>query len=165
MAAKIKNRHRLKNKEIKEILDELKQNFSTDFFDVRSSVEIGTIEEFEVILVDGEIDFIRFDDKIFFSLRGLYKYKPNEHFVVVDMGAVKFVINGADIMAAGIVDADENIQTGDQVWVCDETHHKPLAVGVALTNSEEMINSKAGKAVKNIHYVGDELWILTGDIS
>lgn len=160
MSVKIKNRHRLKNKEIKDILNELKIAFSLDFFDVSSSVEIGDLEEFRVILVDDEIDFVIIENKVVFTLRGLYKYKPKEHFAVVDMGAVGFVTKGADIMAPGIIDADIDIQESDYVWICDEKHHKPLAVGIALMTGEEMKNSNKGKAIKNIHYVGDRLWNL-----
>ena len=164
MTSKIKNRHRLKNKEIREILNELKETFSSDFFDIKSSVECGDFEGTRIVLVNDEPCFMYYQDRIVFTLHGLNKYKPKKQFVVVDMGAVKFVTNGADVMAAGIVDADENIEKGDQVWICDETHHKPLAVGIALINSEEMINSETGKAVKNVHYVGDNLWNLSGSI-
>ena len=79
---------------------------------------------------------------------------------MVDMGAVKFVTNGADVMSPGIVDADENIIEGDQVWICDEEHYKPLAVGIAIMNGKQMISERQGKSVKIIHYVGDVLWNL-----
>jgi predicted RNA-binding protein (TIGR00451 family) len=74
------------------------------------------------------------------------------------MGAIKFVTNGADVMGPGIVDADKGISENDPVWICDEKHHKPLAVGIATINGEQMINKIKGKAVKVIHYVGDNLW-------
>ena len=89
------------------------------------------------------------------------KYQPAEGRVVVDMGAVGFIVKGADIMAPGIVDADIQIKEGDFVWVCDEKHHKPLAVGKALMNGETMKVNQTGKAIKNIHYVGDMLWNLS----
>ena len=88
----------------------------------------------------------------------LSKYKPKQNYVVVDMGAVKFVTNGADVMAPGIVDADENIDEDDQVWICDEKHNKPLAIGIALMSGEQMLKEKQGKAIKTIHYVGDQIW-------
>ena len=162
MSVKIKNRHRLKSKEIRNILNELQQIFHDDFFGKKSSIETGSIEGIDVILVDDEVDFIINDERIFFTIRGLNKYNPKEHRVVVDMGAIKFITNGADVMTAGIVDADPNIQEDDQVWICDETHHKPLAVGIALISGEEMVSQKEGKAIKNIHYIGDRLWTLTG---
>ena len=58
MSAKIKNRHRLKGKEIKQLIQTLKNRFSSDFFDSSSSVEMGTLEEFKVILVDNDIAFM-----------------------------------------------------------------------------------------------------------
>ena len=161
MSAKIKNRHRLKNKEIKQLIQTLKNRFSSDFFDSSSSVEMGNLEEFNVILVDNDIAFMIIEDDIVFTLRGLYKYQPKEYFVIVDMGAVGFVTKGADVMAPGIVDADECIQEHDYVWVCDEKHKKPLAVGIALITGEEMKGKKTGKAIKNIHFVGDRLWNLS----
>lgn len=161
MSAKIKNRHRLKSKEIKQLIQTLKNRFSSDFFDSSSSVEMGNLEEFNVILVDNDIAFMIIEDDIVFTLRGLYKYQPKEYFVIVDMGAVGFVTKGADVMAPGIVDADEYIQEHDYVWVCDEKHKKPLAVGIALITGEEMKGKKTGKAIKNIHFVGDRLWNLS----
>ncbi len=165
MSVKLRNRHRLKKKEIKDILNELKTKFSSDFFDDDSSVEIGNLDQFRVILVDEEIDFMMIEDKVVFTLRGLYKYNPKEHFVVVDMGAVGFVAKGADIMAPGIIDADINIQKNDYVWICDEKNRKPLAVGMTLMTGEEMKSKNTGKAIKNIHYVGDELWNLSSQIT
>ena len=161
MSVKIKNRHRLKSRDIRDMQNQLKKTFNHDFFDLKSSVETGEIEGIKLVFVDDEPVFMNHEGKIVFTLHGLYKYEPREKFVVVDMGAIKFVTNGADIMAPGIVDADENIDKDDQVWICDERHRKPLAVGIALMSGEQMVNEKQGKAVKIIHYIGDKLWTLT----
>ncbi|HEB37241.1 MAG TPA: hypothetical protein ENI14_01070, partial [Thermoplasmatales archaeon] len=37
-------------------------------------------------------------------------------------------------------------------------HSTPLASGIALLDGSEMIKSSSGKAVKNLHHVGDTLW-------
>lgn len=161
MSSKIKNRHRLKNKDVKNIQDELQKMYNQHFFDEKSTLETGDLQGIKIILVDDTPCFIIHEKQTVFTLRGIYKYKPREKFVVVDMGAIQFVTNGADVMAPGIVDADKNINENDQVWICEEKHHKPLAVGIALMNGEEMIKNKQGKAVKIIHYVGDTLWNLT----
>ena len=155
---KIKNRHRLKSKDIGKVLNELQQTFSCSLFDEKSNVETGVIEGTKMVFIDNRPCFFYQDNNILFTLEGLEKYKPKEHFVVIDMGAVKFVTNGADVMTPGIVDADENICEGDQVWVCDEKNYKPLAVGIALMPGEQMKNEKKGKAIRIIHYVGDKLW-------
>jgi PUA domain protein len=161
MAVKIKNRHRLKEREVKELTNELKTRFRGDFFDSKTTVDVGSLEEFTVLLIDDSIDFMMHNNKLVFTLQGLNKYQPNTNFVVVDMGAVVFIIKGADVMAPGITDADPLIQKDDIVWICDEKHRKPLAVGVALMTGGEMKTKKPGKAVKTLHYVGDRLWMLT----
>ena len=140
--------------------NELKETFTGDFFNEEVSVETGNVEGIKIIFVDDEPCFMVHENKIVFTLHGLRRYKPKENFVVVDMGAVRFVTNGADVMSPGIVDADENIVEGDQVWICDEKHHEPLAVGVAIMNGERMISEEKGKSVRIIHYVGDMLWNL-----
>jgi PUA domain protein len=155
---KIKNRHRLKAKDIKQFQDDLKMTFANDFFNEKSSVETGEFEGQKIIFVDGEPCFIFFGNRIIFTLHGLNKYKPKQRFVVVDMGAIKFVTNGADVMVPGIVDADININENDQVWICDEVHKKPLAIGIANMTGEQMLAENTGKAIKTVHYVGDHLW-------
>ncbi len=165
MSVKLRNRHLLKKKEIKEILNEINTNFHSDFSFDNSSFEVGNLDQYKVVLVDGDIDFIIIEDKVAFTVRGLYKYNPTEHFVVVDMGAVGFVSKGADIMAPGIIDADINIKISDFVWICDEKHRKPLAIGIALMTGEEMKIQKTGKAIKNLHFVGDKLWNLSSQVT
>jgi PUA-domain protein len=161
MAMKIKNRHRLKEREVKELISDLQRRFVGTFFDAKAVVDVGTVEEFTVLLVNDSIDFMKYQDKIMFTLQGVTKYQLKNKFVVVDMGAIGFITKGADVMAPGIIDADVGIQRDDQVWICDEKHHMPLAVGIALLTGEEMKTKKPGKAIKTLHYVGDRLWVLT----
>ena len=144
MSVKIKNRYRLKTKDIKKFQNELKNTFDKNFFNEKSSVETGDFEGMKIIFVDDEPCFMFHENKIVFTLHGLNKYKPKENFVVVDMGAIKFVTNGADVMVPGIVDADKNIDKNDQVWICDEKHHKPLAIGIATITGEQMIKEEHG---------------------
>jgi PUA-domain protein len=158
MVLTIKNRHSLKSKDIKIFQNELKNFYNNTFINKKSFVETADLEGINIIFVDNEPSFMLYENKIFFTLYGLNKFKPEKKFVVVDMGAIKFVTNGADVMGPGIVDADKGISENDPVWICDEKHHKPLAVGIATINGEQMINKIKGKAVKVIHYVGDNLW-------
>jgi PUA domain protein len=158
MSSKIKNRHRLKSKDIREIQYELEKNFNDKIIDDNSKVEIGDFEDIKLIFIDGNPCFMINESKIFLTLLGLNKFNLKKNYVVVDMGAIKFVTNGADVMSPGIVDADMDIEKNNQVWICDETHHKPLAIGIALISGQEMIDSKKGKAIRTIHYVGDLIW-------
>jgi len=78
--------------------------------------------------------------------------------VVVDMGAVPYVCDGADVMAPGIVEIRGPFEEGDLVVVRDVNHGKALAVGRALKPSEKIEASGKGKVVENLHYVGDRIW-------
>ncbi len=78
--------------------------------------------------------------------------------VVVDMGAVAHVANGADIMRPGIREVPSNLAKGDLLVIVDEKYGKPLALGLAEVESTEMKSMSKGKVIKNVHFVGDELW-------
>ena len=77
--------------------------------------------------------------------------------VIVDMGAVKFVCNGATVMRPGIkkyTDFDKD----DIICIVEESHNKFLAVGRALVSSKELETITKGEVVKNLHYISDEFW-------
>ncbi len=151
----LKNQHRLKDKEVKKYSKELKEKLGDSPFDPEAPVDIADTREGEVIIVDRKLVATFFDGEVFPTIKGFLEIDATKRFVTVDMGAVEFVYNGADIMAPGIVEADKNISEGDLVWVREVEHEKPLAVGKALTQGKEMIESEEGKVVKNLHHVGD----------
>ncbi len=161
MAVKIKNRHRLKEREVRDLLSDIQRRYVGTFFDANATVDVGTIDEFTVILVNDSIDFMMYQGKISLTLQGVTNYQLQNKFVVVDMGAIRFITKGADVMGPGITEVDPGIQKDDQVWICDEKHRKPFAIGIALLTGEEMKTKKPGKAIKTLHYVGDHFWMLT----
>lgn len=80
--------------------------------------------------------------------------------IEIDMNAIKFIINGADVMRPGITHIDDNIHKDQPLLVLDHTHKKPLAIGISSLTSDQFKLTTTGKVIKNIHYVGDELWKL-----
>jgi PUA-domain protein len=157
-ALKTKNRHRLSKKEVKALEEELVSSAGFVPFQPDSQIDVAEMDRWTVILDGGEVVGIYIDDKPFPTLRGLLRRTPPGKHVTVDMGAVKFIANGADVMSPGITDADQAIREGDVVWVRDVKNSKPIAVGIALKSGADMVNVKQGKAVKTLHYVGDEIW-------
>ena len=79
--------------------------------------------------------------------------------VTVDQGAVPYVCNGAHIMAPGVVAVGSDIQKGGFVAVKEEKHDRILAIGVALLSKRELEKTEKGKVVKNLHWVGDPIWV------
>jgi PUA domain protein len=155
---RVRKRRRLREKEVKALAEELLASTGLSIFKIGDTVDVAESPEYEVIIVENVIIGFIQDEKAFLTVRGLLKYPVIKSFVTVDMGAIKFVINGADVMGPGIVDADSDIQIGDFVWVRDEKNQKPLAVGRALITGAEMKQKKPGKAIKSILFVGDKLW-------
>jgi PUA domain protein len=158
MEIKIKNRHKLKNKDVRNIVKKLEEDFEITLNIRDSTIESGIYESTEFLFVNGKPYFMFYNNKLVLTLKGLNHFQPKNKCVVVDMGAVKYVTNGADVMSPGIVNADAGIKTGDTVWICDEKNKKPLAIGTAIITGEEMITFGKGKAIAVFHYIGDRLW-------
>ncbi len=152
------NRHRLKKKKLLKYHEEIKSKLGDVPFKTNEPVDIATTPSGKVLLVDNTPLACFFHGRIFPTIDGLLKMKGDKAYVTVDMGAVRFLYNGADVMAPGVVDADEEIEEGQLVWVRDQNHGKPLTVGEALTDGKTMIGSNEGKVVKSLHHVGDGMY-------
>ena len=77
--------------------------------------------------------------------------------VEVDMGAVKFMCKGANLMRPGIKKFTE-FEKGKLVCIVEETHHKYLAIGRAMVSSVELESMEKGEIIQNMHYISDRFW-------
>ena len=159
---KVRRRARLREKESADLRASLAAMTGVPLWKETAAVETGEFLERKVIVVDNKVLGLYDGEQPFLTVRGLLAHKPTLRYVTVDMGAVKFVANGADIMAPGIVEADPAVKEGDFVWIRDERNKQPLAIGRALVPGSAMVRGK-GKAVKSIHYLGDKLWAGTAE--
>ena len=78
-------------------------------------------------------------------------------YVKVDMGAIKFVCKGANVMRPGITKFSD-FDNGEIVCVIEESQNKFLAVGKAEMSSKEAEDSSNGEVIKNMHYISDDFW-------
>lgn len=147
-------RKMLRKKDAKRVLEEIKLRAGVE---LEGNVEVVKFDKTNAILIDGEFLAIEHGGKYYLSVLGVMKFKPEKGRVVVDSGATNFILNGADVMKPGIVEADEEINEGDFCYVVVEEKYTPLAVGIALCKGTEMVGGK-GKAVKNVHHINDRLW-------
>jgi len=142
----------LKRKMAKKLVEELSSVFGEI---IAERVESAELEGVTVYLLDDVVEFVRDGDTLYPYLGGNHvDGLPN---VIVDMGAIPYVCNGADIMAPGITEM-EPFEVGDLVVMRDVTHGKALAIGKALKSSSDIEASRKGKVIENLHYVGDGLW-------
>jgi PUA domain protein len=77
---------------------------------------------------------------------------------VVDEGAIRYVLNGADVMRPGIRRMDEWGGAGRVVVVKEEGKGRAIAVGPSLVASSEAREMTKGGCIKNSHHVGDRFW-------
>jgi PUA-domain protein len=154
---RIKSRHHLKGSDAKKVIASL-----TPLLDDASALRTASLEQAEtdegvdIIFVNGRPEIMIVEGQPFFTVLGAIELSPKRRLVMVDSGAVRFIVNGADVMIPGIVYADPEIAAGDLVVIVEEKHKKPLAIGKALIAGTEMKGT--GKAVKSLHHVGDQIW-------
>ncbi len=77
--------------------------------------------------------------------------------IYVNQGAIKPIINGADIMRPGITRYEE-FDINEIVSIISEDYNNPIAIGISLVKSKELSNIEKGKVIKNIHHLNDKIW-------
>jgi len=159
----LKKRRPVRRKHIAPLLKDLEEALGIDLAVDGAFLEMADYGPWKMVLVDRvplAVELMSPDDErvVFLTLRGFLAHPCEKRFVEVDHGAIPFLMKGADCMVAGIHNADEEIQEGDLVWVRDQEHKRPLAVGWAVKDGSSLVKELKGKGLKNIHWVGDELW-------
>ena len=127
------------------------KNLKSHYVDNDSQILVG--ENFKILKLKDE--FIPFLSDVI-----LLESFPS---VTVDMGAVKFMCNGANVMRPGIKNHSEFLKD-DIVCVIEESQHKYLAVGKSLVNSSDMKDMPKGEVIKNLHYISDKYWEISKTI-
>ncbi len=153
-------RYSLKSKQAKLLLNEVSERLNINveaLFGPKVNVEIVESSVGNVYLVNEKPLFFNLEERLWPTLlfQDFISLAPK---IVVDMGAIPYVCNGADVMAPGIVRVEGEFAMGDLVMIVDEKHGKPLAVGEPLQDSYNVRNTKQGAVVKNVHYVSDKIW-------
>ncbi len=152
-------RRSLRSSETRALLQDFKRKFPGFAADLQSKTAV------EEIPVDDEKLFLVGDKPVVISVNGeLFPALMNEEVlrtlpsIVVDMGAIPHICNGADIMRPGIKQTQGEFERGAVLVVKDIKFGKPIGICVAETSSESMRAMSKGKAARNVHYVGDRFW-------
>ncbi len=153
----------LREKEAVQLLDEFSRKLGIDLRELldakRPSVEVAEASSAEIYYANGRPIIAKIKEALVPTLlfeEALLRLPK----ITVNMGAVPYVCNGADVLAPGVVRIEGAFGVDDFVVVVDERHQKPLAVAMALNDSQVASELSRGKVAKNLHYVGDALWNL-----
>ncbi|MGM5482164.1 MAG: PUA domain-containing protein [Nanobdellota archaeon] len=145
----------LRKSEIREINAQLTEKYGwKNFFDRKDTIE--KIDNWLIVKNDDALFFYQ-NTEIIPTLRQCLKNCPLKE-VIVDMGAIRFISGGADIMKPGISQINQEIKKEDYVVVKDIQNEKPIAIAKALYSAEDIKKMENGKVLMNLHYAGDEIW-------
>lgn len=153
-------RHFLREKEAKSLLEKASEKLKVDLKQIlkaKVNFELVETEFAEIYLINNKPLLVKAGENVFPILffNEFFALAPK---VVIDMGAVPHVCNGANVMAPGIIRFEGEFRKGDFVFVVDEKHGKPIAVGEILYDMDAVKRVKHGIVVRNIHFVGDKIW-------
>lgn len=145
----------LSKSDTSEIFSLLKDSWKIDL-PKQKTLKIHEVDDNKFLVVGENLVIVKVNEFLlpFLNQEELLKFFPS---VFVDMGAVKFVCNGAKIMRPGIVRYD-SFDKNQLIIVRDEIHSKALAVGLALIDSVEMPTISKGYVIENIHFITDKFW-------
>jgi PUA domain protein len=161
-AITIRKRHAIRRSDVADLEQRLQHEIGEDARLFKSDrVEVAeTDSTFQLYLIDKKLLIFGFDGLVFPTVRGAIERPFPGRRVLVDQGAIPYVIKGADVMRPGIVSVTDDVRAGSPVVIAEQRYNKPLAIGVALLDAPAMREATKGKMCKNIHHVGDDLWNL-----
>ena len=160
----VKSRHALSRRDRKCLLERVKSELGGELAEELSESEV--VEKIEtrigatLYVFDGEALILERGGRLYPTILCAVRHRLDLPTVVVDMGAVSHIVNGADVMVPGIVSIEGEFERGDVVVVVDEEKSRAFCVGEALMASREILEAKRGRAIKNVHHARDKLWEL-----
>jgi len=122
----------------------------------QKNIKTHEVDEKGVIITGDGITAVKIGDDILPFLDDI-PILEKFPYVIVDMGAIKFVCKGANVMRPGITKFSD-FESGEIVCVIEESQKKFLAVGKARMSSKELDETNKGEVIKNMHYVSDNFW-------
>ncbi|OYT31975.1 RNA-binding protein [Candidatus Woesearchaeota archaeon] len=147
----------LNKSEIQNLKEKIKEKYGIELFSKKDKIEITEKNNIKIILKEGKPIFFYHKEEIVPTIKLLQENNFLKT-ITIDMGAVRFVANGADVMRPGITRIKEGIEKGENVAVTDEKYNKIIAVCKTLYSGEEIKKMDKGKVLENLHYVGDKIW-------
>ena len=141
--------------ETTQLLKTVSEKWKIDIPKVKN-LKVYEIDNETQLITGSEIKILKIKDE---HLPFLSEISTLEKFpyVQVDMGAVKFMCKGANLMRPGIKKFTE-FEKDKLVCIVEETHHKFLAVGKSTVSSSELESMEKGEVVQNLHYISDKFW-------
>ncbi|KAI5170833.1 malignant T-cell-amplified sequence [Nematocida sp. LUAm3] len=157
-----------KNKLTNTGLKHVKMAFDADLSNIlRKEDTLETIKgenKIQYILRNGVPLFIQMDDLYIPTVKCVHMIPEILKKAVVDTGAIKHLLNGADVMAPGLLHSTSELPEvfeGEPIAIYAYGKEHALAVGVMQMANEEILEKRTGIAIKMINYLGDKIYEFT----
>ncbi len=136
--------------ETSELLKVISEKWRMEFPKIKNLKVHQILDDVQLITGQG-IKILKIQDEYlpFLSETEILKKFPS---VTVDMGAVKFMCNGANLMRPGIRKFT-SFDKDQLVCIVEESQNKFLAVGKSTMSSEDAEKIDKGEILKNLHYI------------
>lgn len=155
-------KYSLKNKDARQLIREFIESYKFEdpseyFAKSRNKVECIDIDESRIYFIDERPYLLRTEKGLFPTLI-FEEFLVKLPHVIVDIGAIGHICNGADVMAPGIREINGDFTKASTIVVKEEKYSKNIALGLSLYDMKELKSIKKGKVIDNVHYVGDIFW-------
>lgn len=147
-------RRALRKRDARRILSELRAIGVEADCDLLERLET---EKYALFLCDGFPIALESEGRVVPTLMAVARFRPRLPRVMVDEGAVPYILNGAKVMGPGIHDVRGEVSEGDLVLICGPDG-RILAVGISNRDRVALLSRAKGVAVRNLHHVGDRIW-------
>lgn len=159
----IKQRHFIQKSQIRELKEDIQKQYNQTFinqiFPKKAQIEVIQTDAGDTLYaINNVLKLWKSKHGYIPVLTLLLDRKVDLKKIIVDMGAIRYVANGADVMRPGITQIDPLIKKNDIIVIVDETHDRALAIGKAMFDADEMEKIKSGKVVLNLHTIQDSVW-------
>lgn len=157
------SKNRLSNSVIKQIKSQFSNNINTILSKEYILESVKDINNNNYILRNNMPIFIIVNNKYIPLVKTIHLLPDLLNKVIIDSGAIKYLINGADLMAPGLLHSTSTyplVTVGEIVSVYGYGKKSALGVGVVLMDNVMVNEERNGVAVKMISCLGDKIYSL-----
>lgn len=128
-------------------------------YELEPVVRIEATQRYSLILCKKGAVIVEFKRGEFYvpSLTDSKTLSRIKHYVVVDKDAVRFIVNGANVMRPGVISYSD-FKANSMVTVKEPLYKRVIAIGYSTIEGGKLNEIKKGVVVRNVHHLRDPAW-------
>lgn len=154
-------KNKLSNSSIKQIKTQFPVDLSEFIAKEDTFESIKTVDKVSYVFRNGVPVFQMDGNRYMPTVKCIHLVPSMLTKVVVDKGAIKHLINGADVMAPGLrhpTSVYPPVSVGELVAIYGCDKHTALGVGEIVMDNSQVEEKKTGVAIKLLSHLGDKIY-------